>query len=64
VEIYKAANETKKSIKAVIYFTESELERVQQILLDLKLSDSPEIVLIDARADNKTSASNVRDVDE
>jgi len=61
VEIYQAANEIKKSVKAIIYFTEPELERVQQILLDLKLSDSPEIALIDARADNKSSASNVRD---
>jgi hypothetical protein len=61
VEIYQAANETKRAVKAIVYFTESELERVQQILLDLKLSDSPGIVLIDARADTKTSASNVRD---
>lgn len=61
VEIYQTANDTKKSVKAIVYFTEPELERVQQILVDLRLSDRPEIVLIDARADNKTSASNVRD---
>ena len=61
VKIYQTANDTKKSIKAIVYFTQAELERVQQILLDLKLSDQPEIVLIDASADNKTSASNVRD---
>lgn len=61
VEIYQTANDTKKSIKAIVYFTQTELERVQQILLDLKLSDQPEIVLIDASADNKKSASNVRD---
>jgi hypothetical protein len=61
VEIYQTANDTKKSVKAIVYFTDAELERVQQILLDLKLSDSPEIVLIDARADNKPSASNARD---
>jgi hypothetical protein len=61
VEIYQVANDTRKSTKAIVYFTVAELERVQQILVDLKLSDSPEIVLIDARADNKISASNVRD---
>lgn len=61
VEIYEAANDTKKSIKAILYFSETELGRVQQILLDLKLSDRPEIVLIDARANSKPSASNARD---
>jgi hypothetical protein len=61
VEIYEAANDTKKSIKAILYFSEAELEKVQQILIDLKLSDRSEIVLIDARAENKQSASKVRD---
>ena len=61
VEIYEAANDTRKSIKAVLYFSEPELEKVQQTLIDLKLSDRPESVLIDARADNKPSASNARD---
>ena len=63
VEIYEAANDTKKSIKAILYFSEAELEKVQQILVDLKLSDRPEIMLIDARGDNKPSASNARDDD-
>jgi hypothetical protein len=61
VEVYEAANDTKKSIKAILYFTESELDKVQQILIDLKLSDRREIVLIDASLNNKQSASNVRD---
>jgi len=63
VGVYEAANDTKKSIKAILYFSETELEKVQKILIDLKLSDRPEIVLIDARDDNKPSASNVRDDD-
>lgn len=62
VEVYQAANDTKQSIKAILYFSETELEKVQQILIDLKLSDRPEIVVIDARA-NQPSASNVRDKD-
>jgi hypothetical protein len=41
---------------------ENELEKVQQILIDLKLSDRREIVLIDASSNNKQSASNVHDV--
>jgi hypothetical protein len=61
VGVYEAANDTKRSIKAILYFSETELEKVQQILIDLKLSDRPQIVLIDARNDNKPSASNVRD---
>ncbi|MDA8348540.1 MAG: hypothetical protein M0038_07020 [Pseudomonadota bacterium] len=58
VEIYAKANATKKTIKCIVYFTETELHKVQQILVDLKLSDRPDIVLIDARVDNKISASN------
>jgi hypothetical protein len=64
VEVYEAANDTKKSIKAILYFTESELDKVQQILIDLKLSDRPEIVLIDASLNDKESASNVRDLEQ
>jgi hypothetical protein len=60
VEIYETANDTKKSIKAILYFSEVELEKLQQILIDLELSDRPEIVLIDARSD-KPSASNAQD---
>jgi hypothetical protein len=61
VEVYEAANNTSKSIKAILYFTETELEKVQKILKDLGLTGRREIVLIDARADDKPSASNVRD---
>jgi hypothetical protein len=63
VEVYEAANDTKKSIKAILYFNGTELEKVQQILIDLKLSERREIVLIDASTDSKVSASNVRDRD-
>jgi hypothetical protein len=60
VEIYKTANDTKKSIKIIVYFSDRELFKVQNILMDLKITDRPDIVLIDARSNNKTSASNVR----
>lgn len=58
VEVYEAANQTNKSIKVILYFTDSELERVIRILKDLKLTEGKELVLIDARATNKPSGSN------
>jgi len=62
VEVYKKANETKSAVKVILYFKSSELEKVKAILKDLKLDKDPSIVLIDARKDNKTSASNVKTI--
>lgn len=59
VKVYEAANNTSKSIKVILFFTEAELERVIRILRDLGLQGRRDVVLIDA-ADNKISASNVR----
>ncbi|MCC7004986.1 hypothetical protein IT397_03660, partial [Candidatus Nomurabacteria bacterium] len=53
----KAASATHKTVKMIIYFSVKELVRVQAILKELKLEDDDAIVLIDARADNKVSAS-------
>jgi hypothetical protein len=64
VEVYKEANNTKKAIKVIMYFTENELNRVTAILERLKLDNEMSIVLIDARIDNKTSASNVKTTDK
>ena len=55
--IYKKASDARKSIKAIIYFSKSELDRVNRILKALKIESSPDIILIDARADNKPSGS-------
>ncbi len=57
VAIYEKASDAHHSIKVIIYFSQKELSRVESILLDLKLHESPDIVLIDARNDNKPSAS-------
>lgn len=57
VAIYEKASDTKKSLKVIVYFSEKELERVEAILKDLGLENSNSIVLIDARSDNKPSAS-------
>jgi hypothetical protein len=53
----KASDATHPSLKGILYFSESEAIRVATILKRLKLEDSPHIVLIDARADNKPSGS-------
>ena len=57
VKIYEAASDTSKSIKVIIYFSVRELNKVSRILKKLKLTSNPDVVLIDARNDNKPSAS-------
>lgn len=57
VEVYQAASDAGTGIKVILFFSESELARVEGILNDLGLSGNPNVVLIDARNDNKPSAS-------
>jgi len=57
IGIYEKASDTKKSLKVICYFNEKELDRVFGILNDLGLKDNKSIILIDARMDNKPSAS-------
>lgn len=57
VEIYKKASDADKGLKVIMYFTEREYERVMAILGDLGMKGDPNIILIDARSDNKPSAS-------
>jgi hypothetical protein len=56
VPTYEQANNTQLSITVIMYFNDSEHERVQSILSALKLSTAKNIVLIDARS-GKPSAS-------
>jgi hypothetical protein len=58
VAIYEQANRTKKSLKAIFYFSDQERQKVQKILKELKLEADESIILIDCRRDNKPSASN------
>lgn len=60
VEVYKAANQTDKSIKVILYFTDSELEKTLKALKDLELKQGKDLVLIDARSTNKPSGSNAK----
>lgn len=57
LQIYQKANRTSSAFMVIFYFTGKELERVNDILQKLKMEDSDSVVLIDARNDNKPSAS-------
>jgi hypothetical protein len=56
-KIYAKASDARKAITVIIYFSRQELARVQKILKDLSLADNADVVLIDARKDNKPSGS-------
>jgi hypothetical protein len=60
VAIYEKASNAQRSLKVIIYFSKQELDRVLRILKRLKLAGKEEIVLIDARRDNKPSASKAK----
>jgi hypothetical protein len=57
VAIYEAANNTRSSVKVILSYTEEDERRVAAILKELGLVEEESIVLIDARSDNKPSAS-------
>jgi hypothetical protein len=60
LEIYQKANQTDKGIKVILFFSSEEESHVYQVLDDLKLQNKENIILIDARRDNKKSASTVK----
>jgi len=57
VEIYKRASDAKRAIKVIVFFSAAEEEKVASILARLKLTGNKDVVLIDARSDNKPSGS-------
>jgi hypothetical protein len=57
VAIYEKANGTWNSVKVIVFYSRQDERRVTKILKDLKLDKEKSIVLIDARSDNKPSAS-------
>ncbi len=57
VAIYEKANQTATSVKVIICYTEADQAKVTKILKDLKLDTCEEVVVIDARSDNKPPAS-------
>ncbi len=56
-EIYQKAGDAEHSIKVIIFFTAEERANVEAILDELGLTANRNVVLIDARDDNKPSAS-------
>lgn len=60
LEIYQTANQTEWGVKIIIYFSSDELQKVQEILKELGMENNKRIILIDARRENKISASNTK----
>jgi hypothetical protein len=56
-EVYKKASDAYHALKVIVFFTREEQVRVEAILEGLHLNKHPDIVLIDARVDNKPSGS-------
>ncbi len=57
VEIYKKANRTDKAIRVIVSYSQQDELKVAKVLKELGLESERSIVLIDARNDNKPSAS-------
>jgi hypothetical protein len=55
--VYERASDARRSLKAIIFFSNTELMRVKKILKRLKLEQNPNVVVIDARRANKPSGS-------
>ena len=56
-EIYEKASGAEKSIKVIVFFDQGQERRVKKILKEIEIQDDPDVVLVDARADNKPSGS-------
>jgi hypothetical protein len=56
-QVYEKASDAKRSIKVIVYFSKTELAKVIRILKELNLLENKDVVLIDARKDNKPSGS-------
>jgi len=55
--IYQKASDAEHAIKVILFFTTAEGNKVMKVLRDLKIDKSEDIILIDARWDNKRSGS-------
>jgi hypothetical protein len=60
VEVYQLSADAERAIKAIIYFDSGQLNRVKRILKRLNSENNKDVVLIDARSDNKPSASRTK----
>lgn len=57
VDVYKKANETENAVTLIVFYTQSEQLKVERLLAALDLAESEGVVVVDARSDNKPSAS-------
>jgi hypothetical protein len=57
VGVYQRASDAERGIKVIIFFSADEERRALEIIDRLGLTDNPDVVLIDARRDNKPSGS-------
>lgn len=57
VEIYKKANRTPHAVKVIVCYNAAQQRKVDKILKDLRLTGDESVIVIDARNDNKPSAS-------
>ncbi|MDR1443222.1 MAG: hypothetical protein LBJ02_12740 [Bifidobacteriaceae bacterium] len=57
VEVYKRAHGTPHAVKMIVCYTERDRARVAAAIQELGLADDESVVVIDARHDNKPSAS-------
>ena len=55
--VYERASDANRTIKVIVNVTTSQLSRVQKILRELGYENDKNIVLVDARRDNKPSGS-------
>ncbi len=56
-KVYKKASDANKDIYVIVYFTELEEKRVIRILNEIGIVNKENIVLVDARSDNKPTGS-------
>lgn len=56
-KIYEKASDAPITVKVILCFSEADQAKVQRILAELKLAGDPNVVVIDARADNKPAGS-------
>ena len=56
-EVYAKASDARSTIKVIVYFSAAERAKVEKILKDIDLIGNPNIVLVDARSDNKPAGS-------
>jgi hypothetical protein len=59
-EIYEKASDAKLTIKVIVHFSAAEKKRVDRILKRLSLVGNKNVVLVDARKDNKQSGSKAK----